>query len=57
MATTTTTGTEPRPGSFRLPGYSIAVGPFSHLAEERDRLSALQWRHFEASPLGSTVGA
>ena len=35
MATTTT------PGSFRLPGYSIAVGPFSHLAAERDRLSAL----------------
>ncbi len=33
MATTTT------PGSFRLPGYSIAVGPFSHLAAERDRLS------------------
>ena len=45
------------PGSFRLPGYSIAVGPFSHLAAERDRLSALRWRHFEATPVGSTVGA
>jgi taurine dioxygenase len=51
MATTTT------PGSFRLPGYSIAVGPFSHLAAERDRLSALAWRHFDATPVGSTVGA
>jgi alpha-ketoglutarate-dependent taurine dioxygenase len=51
MATTTT------PGSFRLPGYSIAVGPFSHLAAERDRLSGLTWRHFDAAPLGSTVGA
>jgi taurine dioxygenase len=53
MATTT----DPAPGSFRLPGYSIAVGPFSHLAAERDRLSALEWRHFDAAPLGSTVGA
>src|SRR5580700_5376378 len=51
MATTAT------PSSFRLPGYSIAVGPFSHLAAERDRLSALRWRHFDATPLGSTVGA
>lgn len=53
MATTTTAS----PGSFRLPGYSIPVGPFSHLAAERDRLSALTWRHFDAKPLGSTVGA
>ncbi len=53
----TTTETDRSPGSFRLPGYSIAVGPFSHLAEERDRLSALRWRHFDARPLGSTVGA
>jgi taurine dioxygenase len=50
---TTTT----RPGSFRLPGYPIAVGPFTHLAEERDRLAGLQWRHFDATPLGPTVGA
>ncbi len=55
MATTTTTGRTP--GSFRLPGYPIAVGPFSHLAEERDRLAALRWRHFDAEQLGSTVGA
>jgi alpha-ketoglutarate-dependent taurine dioxygenase len=53
MASTTTT----TPGPFRLPGYSIPVGPFSHLAAERDRLSALTWRHFDAAPLGSTVGA
>jgi taurine dioxygenase len=51
MATTAT------PGTFALPGYRIAVGPFSHLAAERDRLSALEWRHFDAAPLGSTVGA
>jgi alpha-ketoglutarate-dependent taurine dioxygenase len=53
----TTTETDRTPSSFRLPGYSIAVGPFSHLAEERDRLSALTWHHFDAAPLGSTVGA
>ena len=45
------------PTSFRLPGYPIAVGPFTHLAEERDRLAGLEWRHFEARPLGPTVGA
>ncbi len=53
----TATAPDAAPSSFRLPGYSIAVGPFSHLAAERDRLSALRWRHFDATPLGSTVGA
>jgi len=57
MATTTTTSSGGRPSAFRLPGYPIAVGPFSHLAAERDRLSALTWRSFDAAPLGSTVGA
>ena len=45
------------PNAFRLPGYPIAVGPFTHLAAERDRLASLRWRHFDARPLGSTVGA
>ena len=45
------------PTPFRLPGYPIAVGPFTHLAEERDRLAALRWTHFEARQLGPTVGA
>ena len=47
----------PTPTSFRLPGYPIAVGPFTHLAEERDRLAGLQWRHIDATTLGPTVGA
>src|SRR5580700_9020503 len=47
----------PRPSSFRLPGYQILVGPFTHLADERDRLAALQWKSFDARQLGSTVGA
>jgi taurine dioxygenase len=46
-----------KPGSFRLPGYPVLVGPFTHLVGERDRLSALRWNHFEAHRLGATIGA
>jgi taurine dioxygenase len=52
-----TTAPPAKPGSFRLPGYPIAVGPFTHLAEERDRLAGLRWQHFEVRQLGPTVGA
>ena len=52
------TAAAPRtPEHFRLPGYVVNVGPFSHLAAERDRLAALEWQHFDAKQLGSTVGA
>ena len=59
MATTTTTSATGggTPSALRLPGYPIAVGPFTHVAAERDRLASLRWRHFDARPLGSTVGA
>ena len=53
----TTTETAARPGAFRLPGYPIAVGPFTHVAAERDRLASLRWRTFDARQLGATVGA
>jgi taurine dioxygenase len=53
----TATAPPAKPGSFRLPGYPVAVGPFTHLVDERDRLDALQWRHFDAERLGPTVGA
>ena len=36
--------------------YGIAVGPLLHLHEERRRLAALRWEHFDAHPLGATVG-
>jgi alpha-ketoglutarate-dependent taurine dioxygenase len=52
-----TTTSPSKPGSFRLPGYSIMVGPFTHLAEERDRLADLRWHNFEARQLGTTIGA
>jgi alpha-ketoglutarate-dependent taurine dioxygenase len=51
------TDTPARPGLFRLPGYEVSVGPYSHVAAERDRLATLRWRHFDAEPLGATVGA
>jgi taurine dioxygenase len=33
------------------------MGPRSHLHEERARLAALEWKHFDLTPLGSTLGA
>jgi alpha-ketoglutarate-dependent sulfate ester dioxygenase len=54
MSTTTAAS---KPGPFRLSGYPVAVGPFTHLAAERDRLRSLRWRHFDARQLGATIGA
>jgi taurine dioxygenase len=42
---------------FPLPGYDVLVGPFTHLAAERDRLDGLSWNYFDAKPLGATIGA
>jgi taurine dioxygenase len=36
--------------------YDIEVGPLRHLAEERQRLRALRWQHFDVVPLGATIG-
>jgi len=54
MTTTAAAGATPR--AFRLPGYPVAVGPFTHVAAERDRLAALRWRSFDVRRLGATVG-
>lgn len=35
----------------------IQMGPRQHLHEERARLAALRWQHFDVKPLGSTLGA
>jgi len=40
-----------------LDQYGIVVGPVGHLHEERARLAGLTWEHFDATPLGATVGA
>ena len=42
---------------FHLPGFPLQVGPAAHLAAERDRLEGLTWEHFDATRLGSTIGA
>jgi taurine dioxygenase len=41
----------------RIGKYDLEVGPLRHLAAERERLASLRWRHFEARPLGATIGA
>ncbi|MCH2620579.1 MAG: TauD/TfdA family dioxygenase, partial [Acidimicrobiales bacterium] len=35
----------------------VEVGPLPHLAGERSRLNKLKWKNFDASMIGSTVGA
>ncbi len=35
----------------------VWVGPLGHLAEERERLGAMEWAHFSVTPLAATVGA
>lgn len=37
--------------------WGIDVGPLSYLAAERERLAALTWDHFDARPVGATIGA
>jgi alpha-ketoglutarate-dependent taurine dioxygenase len=41
----------------KLRDYPIVTGPFSHLVAERERLAALEWRHFDAAQLSPTIGA
>jgi alpha-ketoglutarate-dependent taurine dioxygenase len=40
----------------RIEKYDLEVGPLRHLAEERQRLRALRWQHFDVVPLGATIG-
>jgi len=37
--------------------FPIYIGPATHLADERARLSALTWEHFDAHMMGATIGA
>jgi taurine dioxygenase len=46
-----------RLGVRRRHDSALEVGPVDHLADERGRLAALEWEHFEARQLGSTLGA
>lgn len=37
--------------------YDMEAGPLGHLQAERERLAALRWEHFDAAPMGATIGA
>tara|TARA_Y100000588_G_scaffold235080_1_gene248659 strand:- start:165 stop:1160 length:996 start_codon:yes stop_codon:yes gene_type:complete len=37
--------------------FPTYIGPATHLAEERARLTTLTWEHFDARMLGATIGA
>ncbi|MEQ1787521.1 MAG: TauD/TfdA family dioxygenase, partial [Acidimicrobiales bacterium] len=37
--------------------YDLEAGPLGHLQAERERLAGLTWEHFDAAPLGATIGA
>lgn len=41
---------------LRIEKYDLEVGPLRHLADERQRLRALRWQHFDVTPLGATIG-
>jgi hypothetical protein len=40
-----------------LEPWGVTVGPVSHLAGERDRLSLLRFDHFDVRQVGTTIGA
>jgi alpha-ketoglutarate-dependent taurine dioxygenase len=40
-----------------IPGSNVRVGPVGYLADERRRLDALAWEHFDVMRLSATVGA
>jgi len=45
------------PGRVRIDRYNLDLGPWLHLAPERTRLAAPQFRHIEVQPQGATLGA
>ena len=53
----TDTATAPVARRATIKPYDIEVGPLGHLQAERERLAGLTWQHFDAAPVGATVGA
>ncbi len=37
--------------------FGMAFGPVQHIGEDRDRLAALRWEHFDVKQYGATIGA
>jgi len=50
-------GAAMRAKRFRLYPYDTEVGPVAHLRAAREKLARLSWKHFDARPLGTTLGA
>jgi len=42
---------------MKMSRWDTQIGPLSHLAAERERLWKLSWEHFDARPVGATIGA
>ena len=40
-----------------LAEYDMYMGPIGHLADERERLAGLKFRHFDVAPMSATIGA
>ena len=40
-----------------LAEHDLYMGPIGHLAEERERLAGLKFRHFDVAPMSATNGA
>ncbi len=57
---TTTAAADPAAAGYSqrvaIPRFGIEVGPFQHLRAERERLVGLAWTHFDAHPIGATIG-
>ena len=48
--------TDPTALRVHLP-FDVEAGPLGHLQAERERMAALTWHAFDATPLGATIGA
>ena len=53
----TDTATAPVARRVRINPYDVEAGPLGHLQAERERLAGLTWQHFDAAPVGATIGA
>ncbi len=43
-------------GRYEISETGVEVGPHTHLRRERERLASLRWEHFDARPIGATIG-
>lgn len=46
-----------RPGRFIIGRFGVAIGPWTHLTDERSRLAYPSFGHLDVRPQGATLGA